>query len=71
MKETKYDPISKTKYIVTIEDEEFITYASTPDVALSNAAWRYADAMDEKVQRIKWQLKEGHLYSEVNEITGE
>lgn len=71
----KYKPISpsnpareKTKYIVTIEDEEFTTSAFTEGQALSNACFRYAEEMDEDVALIKWQVKHEKLYSNVEEI---
>ena len=58
----------KIQYEVTIEDSTFITAAYTPESALSNAAYRFADENDEDVALVKWKLKEGKLYFEVTEI---
>ena len=61
-------PREKTKYIVTIEDEEYITAAYNEELALSNAAFRYASDVDEDVALIKWQVKHEKLYSNVEEV---
>jgi hypothetical protein len=58
----------KTKYIVTIEDEEYQTSAFTPESALSNACFRYASDVDEDVALIKWQVRNEKLYSSVEEV---
>jgi len=58
----------KTYYCVTIEDEEYSTYAHTPEQALSNACFRYASDVDEDVALIKWKVKEEKLYSNVEEV---
>lgn len=58
----------KTKFIVTIEDEEFTTSAFTEEQALSNACWRYAEENDEDVALIKWQVRNDKLYSNVEEV---
>jgi hypothetical protein len=59
----------KTKYIVTIEDEEYQTSAYTEEAALSNAAYRYADEVDEDVALVKWKIKHDKLYFNVEEVT--
>jgi len=58
----------KTKFIVTIENDEFTTSAYTPESALSNAAYRFADENDEDVALIKWKIKHEQLYSNVEEV---
>lgn len=58
----------KTKFIVTIEDEEFATSAYNPEAALSNACFRYASDQDEDVALIKWQIKHDKLYWNVEEV---
>jgi len=58
----------KTKYIVIIEDEEYTTASYTPESALSNAAYRYAEDVDEDVALIKWKLKNDKLYYDVEEV---
>jgi hypothetical protein len=58
----------KTKYIVIIEDEEYTTAAYTPESALSNAAYRYAEDVDEDVALIKWKIKHDKLYWNVEEV---
>ena len=58
----------KIQYEVTIEDSTFITYAYNEESALSNAAFRYADEMDEDVALIKWKIKQEKLYSNVEEV---
>jgi len=58
----------KTKFLVTIENEEFTTSAFTEEQALSNACWRYAEEQDEDVALIKWQVKQEKLYSNVEEV---
>jgi len=58
----------KSKFIVTIEDEEYQTSAYTEEAALSNACYRYAEEMDEEVALIKWQVRNDKLYSNVEEV---
>ena len=58
----------KTKFIVTIEDDEFTTSAYTPESALSNAAYRFADENDEDVALVKWKIKQELLHSSVEEV---
>jgi hypothetical protein len=58
----------KIQYEVTIEDSTFITAAFTPESALSNACWRYAEEQDEDVALIKWQVRNEKLYSNVEEV---
>ena len=58
----------KTKFIVTIEDEEYQTSAFTEEEALSNAAYRYSQDQDEDVALIKWQIKHEKLYFNVEEL---
>ena len=59
----------KIQYEVVIEDSTFITWAFNEESALSNAAWRYAEEVDEDVALIKWQVREGKLYSNVEEVS--
>lgn len=58
----------KTKFIVTIEDEEYQTSAYTPESALSNAAFRFAEETDEDVALVKWRIRNDKLYSNVEEV---
>ncbi len=58
----------KIHYCVTIEGEQYNTYAYSEEVALSNAAWRYAEEVDEDVALIKWQLSHDKLYFDVEEV---
>jgi len=58
----------KFKYLVTIEDTEYITWAYTEENARSNVAYRYADENDEDIGLVIWKIKEGDLYCEVIEI---
>ena len=58
----------KIQYEVVIEDSTFITFAFTPELALSNACYRYAEEVDEDVALIKWQVKHEKLYSNVEEV---
>jgi hypothetical protein len=57
----------KIQYEVVIEDSIFITAAFTPESALSNAAFRFAEETDEDVALVKWKIREGKLYHEVSE----
>lgn len=57
----------KTKYLVTIENEQYETYAHSEEAALSNAAWRYASDQDEEVALVKWKIKQELLYWNVEE----
>ena len=61
-------PKEKTKYICTIEDEEYETWAFTEEAALSNAAFRFAEDTDEDVALIKWKLRNDKLYWNVEEV---
>ena len=58
----------KIQYEVVIDDSVYETWAFTEEAALSNACWRYADENDEDVALIKWQVREGKLYSNVEEV---
>jgi hypothetical protein len=58
----------KTKFIVTIEDEEYETWAFSEEAALSNACFRYASDQDEDVALIKWQVRNDKLYWNVEEV---
>jgi len=58
----------KTKYEVIIEDETYTTAAYSEESALSNAAYRYAEDVDEDVALIKWKIKYDKLYSNVEEV---
>ena len=58
----------KIQYEVVIEDSTFITAAYTPESALSNACYRYAEEVDEDVALIKWQVRNEKLYSNVEEV---
>ena len=58
----------KFKYLVTIEDTEYITWAYTEENARSNAAYRYADENDEEVGLVMWRIKHDELYCEVEEL---
>ena len=58
----------KIHYCVTIEGEQYETYAYSEEVALSNAAWRYAEDYDEDVALIKWKLRNDKLYFDVEEV---
>lgn len=57
----------KIQYEVIIEDSTFVTTAYIPELALSNACWRYVEENDEDVALIKWRVREGKLYSNVGE----
>ena len=58
----------KIKFIVTIEDEEYETWAFTEEAALSNACFRHAEEVNEDVALIKWQVRNDKLYSNVEEV---
>ena len=58
----------KIQYEVVIENSTFITAAYNSESALSNAAYRYASDQDEDVALIKWKIREGKLYSNVEEV---
>jgi hypothetical protein len=58
----------KIQYEVVIEDSTFITAAFTPESALSNAAFRFAEETDEDVALVKWQIKNDKLYFNVEEV---
>lgn len=58
----------KIQYEVVIEDSTFITAAYNSESALSNACWRFAEENDEDVALIKWKIREGKLYFNVEEV---
>jgi len=58
----------KYQYLVTIDGEEYPTWAYNEEGALSNAAYRYGDEHDEEVGRVMWMTKHGDLDYEVVEL---
>lgn len=58
----------KNQYEVVIGDNIYTTHAYNSESALSNAAYRYASDQDEDVALIKWKIREGKLYSNVEEV---
>jgi len=60
--------VRKTQFVVSIEEEEFTTWASDEHAAMSNAAFRYAEEHDEGVALVMWKMKNDELYCEVNEV---
>ncbi len=68
MKESPYsEKRKKFQYCVTLDDQEFHTWAYNKEGATSNAAYRYAEQEDEEVRHIMWQIKQGEIYCEVQE----
>lgn len=58
----------KIQYEVVIEDSTFITWAFTEEQALSNAAYRYSEEMDEDVALVKRKIRNDKLYWNVEEV---
>ncbi len=69
MKEYPYsEKCKKFQYCVTLDDQEFYTWAYNEEGARSNAAYRLAEQEDEEVKHIMWQIKQGEIYCEVTEV---
>ncbi len=68
----KYKPSDnlhqKTKYLVSIEDEQYETHALTEEGAKSNAAYRYGQDEDMDVGLVLHKIKKGELFCEVEEV---
>ena len=58
----------KTKYRVEIDGEVFITWAPNEELALSNAAYRFADQEDLEVRLVMWKLRNDKLDYSVEEV---
>jgi len=73
MKESPYNnnskpPVEKFPYLVTLDGEEYYTKATTPESAISNAAFRHAQELNEPVALVKWKINQGKIDCEVEEV---
>jgi homogentisate 1,2-dioxygenase len=68
MKVKSYSVVKKKNaYIVSIGGEEYATSALSPDGAISNACYRYAQDFDIDVPLVAYQVRNGELSCEVKE----
>jgi len=60
--------LPKIHYTVTLDGEEFSTWAYNPQGAISNAAFRLSKEQGVNVQLIMYKIKQGDIDCEVKEI---
>ena len=60
--------LPKIHYTVTLDGEEFSTWAYNPHGAKSNAAFRLAQIEGVKVNLIMWKIQEGDIECKVEVI---
>jgi len=56
----------KINYLVILDGEHYSTYAFNENGAISNAAFRRSEEVDEDVKLIMWKIREGQLDCEVS-----
>lgn len=61
MKSKPKSKSGKFLFAVYIEGQEFQTYASNSQAAISKAAYRYAAQVGKGVGIIQWKIKQGEL----------
>jgi hypothetical protein len=54
-------PAPKTYYVMEIDNQQFSTYATSDQSAISNAAYQYATRQGEDVRLVKWEIKSGEM----------
>ena len=54
-------PAPKTYYVMEIDKQQFSTYATSEQSAISNAAYQYATRKGEDVRLVRWEIKSGEL----------
>lgn len=65
---TVAEPEPKLTYLVTLDGEEYRTKAYNSQAAISNAAFRHAEAINEGVALVKWKINNSEIDCEVEEI---
>ena len=60
-------PAPKTYYVLEIDNQQFSTYATSAQSAISNAAYQYATRAGEDVRLVRWQIGNGELVCKIVE----
>jgi hypothetical protein len=59
---------SKVQYSVTINGQEFKTWAMDEHAAISNVSYRYSKDNDEEVGLVMWKIKNDQYSCEVTKL---
>ena len=60
-KPSKTLPAPKSYYVMEIDNQQFSTYATSDQSAMSNAAYQYASRTGGDVRLVRWEIKSGEL----------
>ena len=60
-------PAPKSYYVMEIDNQQFSTYATSDQSAMSNAAYQYASRTGGDVRLIRWQIGNGELECKIVE----
>jgi len=66
-KPSKTLPAPKSYYVMEIDKQQFSTYATSDQSAMSNAAYQYATRKGEDVRLVRWEIKSGELACKIVE----